>query len=65
MTIRPYDLDTPLWVYGVDTLEAARALVLSGVMPPGLAPRPDDRETARSALQAYFDDALAGRRRDV
>ncbi len=34
------DLDTPSSIYGVDTLEAARALVLSGAMPPGLAPSP-------------------------
>jgi hypothetical protein len=30
------DLDTPLSVYRVETLEAARELVLSGEMPPGL-----------------------------
>jgi hypothetical protein len=34
------DLDTPRSVYGVDTLEAARALVLSGRMPAGLVPSP-------------------------
>lgn len=34
------DLDTPSSVYGVDTLEAARALVLSGAMPAGLVPSP-------------------------
>lgn len=77
------DLDTPPSVYAVDTLEAARALVLSGSMPPGLVPSPsvppscplddglhtspgpDDREAARSTLQGYYDDALAGRRRQA
>jgi hypothetical protein len=34
------DLDTPLSVYGIDTLEAAKALVLSGEMPAGLVPSP-------------------------
>lgn len=78
------DLDTPLSVYGVDTLEAARALVLSGRMPAGLvpvaptvpptcpldtdphsSPRLGDRDAARSALRAYYDDARAGRRREA
>ncbi len=77
------DLDTPLSGYGVDTLEAARALVLSGAMPPGLvpspsvapacplsagprpSPEPGDREAARAALRAYYDDARAGRRREA
>ncbi|MFN8520356.1 MAG: hypothetical protein U0667_13390 [Chloroflexota bacterium] len=79
----PADLDTPSSVYGVDTLEAAKALVLSGAMPPGLVPSPSiaptcpldagprpspdprDREAARQALRAYYDDALAGRRRQA
>jgi hypothetical protein len=30
------DLDTPLSIYSVETLDAARELVLSGEMPPGL-----------------------------
>ena len=32
------DLDTPLSLYGVETLDAARALVLSGDMPAGQVP---------------------------
>jgi hypothetical protein len=39
-TLRFSDLDTPLSIYGVETLEAARVLVLSGVMPAGLVPSP-------------------------
>jgi hypothetical protein len=64
------DLATPLSIYGVETLDAARALVLSGDMPTGQVPSPSvapgpsddaDRSAARSALQDYYDDVEAHR----